>query len=82
MRKNQHNREIAEILRDEMVMKDLILARLNEAPATIPELAADLKCSASEVMYWVMTMWRYGRLEETGKPDENGYYQYQSIKQG
>ncbi len=78
--KNQIHRDLSEILRDEMVMKDHIISRLQEAPATVPEIAKDLECSANEVMYWVMTMWRYGYLEESGKPDKDGYYKYQLTK--
>ena len=33
--KNQINRDLGEILRDEMVMKEHILTRLREEPATI-----------------------------------------------
>lgn len=73
---NLITRDFAEIMRDEMVIKDKIVARLREGPKTIPEIADSLGYPKHEVVFWVMAMWRYGTLEETGKPDDEGYYQY------
>ena len=71
-------RSLGDVLRDEMVMRDRIQAILEHEPKTIPEIAEILKQPAHEVMLWTMAMWRYGKIVETGKADENGYYQYQS----
>ncbi len=74
---NTLQRGIAEIMRDEMVMRDKILAILREEPKTIPEIAESLGCPSSEVVYWIMAMWRYGQVEEdAAKPDANGYFRY------
>lgn len=78
--KNQINRDLSEIMRDEMVMKERILSRLREEPATIPEIARSLEFPGTEVMFWIMVMWRYGIIEGIGKPDEDGYYKYQPAK--
>ncbi|HHE46460.1 MAG TPA: MarR family transcriptional regulator [Bacteroidetes bacterium] len=70
-------RGVAEIMRDEMVMRDKIIAVLQDGPKTIVEIAESLGCPSHEVMYWVMAMWRYGRIEETAvKPDDDGYFKY------
>ena len=69
-------RNFGEVLRDEMVMRDKIVALLQNGPKTIPEMAEALGFPAQEVMQWVMAMWRYGKLEETGKANEDGYFQY------
>ena len=79
---NRIDRNTAEIMRDEMVMKDRILSILAKEPKTIPEIAAALKYSSNEVMYWVMAMWRYGSLEEVGKPNDEGYYKYRPVETG
>lgn len=78
--KNQISRDIGEVMRDGMIMRDRITTLVSEAPRTIPEIAAALEHPANEVMYWVMTMWRYGSLEEVGKPDVEGYYKYKPAK--
>jgi predicted Rossmann fold nucleotide-binding protein DprA/Smf involved in DNA uptake len=74
---DQKARPLTEVMRDEMAFRDKIVEILREEPKTIPEIAGALRCPTHEVMYWVMAMWRYGIVVETGKPDDNGYYQYQ-----
>jgi hypothetical protein len=74
--KNQADRNIAEIMRDEMIMKDRIISQLSESHKTVPELAEALGYSSYDIMFWIMAMWRYGFLEETGKPNDKGYYKY------
>ena len=78
--KNQINRDLGEILRDEMVMKEHILTRLREEPATIPEISEILGYPAVDIVFWVMAMWRYGIIEEVGKPNEEGFYKYRPIE--
>jgi predicted transcriptional regulator len=65
-----------EVARDTFRMQRRIAALLRDAPRTIPRLACDLGAPSHEVTYWLMAMWRYGRVEPTGKPDLDGYYQY------
>jgi len=65
-----------EVLRDEMVMHDQISALLEEEPRTIPELADAMGFPSNEVLLWVMAMWRYGKVEETGKADMDGFFHY------
>ncbi len=73
-------RSIREIMRDEMVMRDRILALLRESPRTVPAVAEALGAEPCEVMIWMMAMRRYGRIEETGKPDDDGYFQYVPVE--
>jgi len=77
---NQIHRDMAEVMRDEMVMKDKILSILKDDPKTIPEIASMLKHPSAETIYWVMAMWRYGSLEEVGKPNDEGYYKYRLVE--
>jgi hypothetical protein len=69
-------RDLGEVLRDEMVMKDRIASLLRESPMTIPEIAEALACPAREVTLWVMGMRRYGFLEELPKPKADDYFRY------
>ncbi|MDQ2081689.1 hypothetical protein RA307_16005 [Xanthobacteraceae bacterium Astr-EGSB] len=73
-------RPLAEVLRDEMVMRDRIAAVLGDGAKTIPEIAELLGAPVSEVTQWVMAMWRYGRLEERPKPKVDDYFQYELAK--
>lgn len=78
--KNRIDRDIAEVMRDEMAMKGNILSILKDDPKTIPEIASILKHPSAETIFWVMAMWRYGALEEVGKPNDEGYYKYRPVK--
>ena len=70
-------RDMREIMRDEMIMKDRILAILKEENKTVPEVAAALGAPEYETVFWMMAMRRYGMLEETGRPDVDGYFKYE-----
>ena len=71
------SRELTEVLRDGMVFEDRIEALLSEGPMTIPELAEALGCPSREVTYWVMAMWRYGKVVELAKGTMDEYFQYE-----
>lgn len=70
-------RDIREIIREEMLMRDKILDVLRDGPKTVPEIAQALGCPAREVMYWVMGMRKYGHVAET--EEEDGYYKYRAV---
>ena len=72
----EKRRDLGEVLRDEMVMKDRIASLLREEPKTIPEIAEALSCPVREVTLWVMAMRRYGSLEELPKPKVEDYFRY------
>lgn len=69
-------RSVIEVMRDEMAVRERILRYLQEKPRTVPEIAQHLNCPAYEATHWVMAMWRYGIIQETGKPNDEGYYTY------
>ena len=66
----------AEVMRDEMAMRDRIVAALEGGPRTIPEIAATLGSPLPDVTAWVMALRRYGVLEELPKPKADDYYRY------
>lgn len=68
-----------EVMRDEMIMKDRILSLLADGPKTVPEVAEALGSPSEEVMCWMMAMRRYGSIEEIGRADEDGYFQYKAL---
>ena len=69
-------RQITEVMRDEMVMRDRIASLLEPGSLTIPTLAEQLAHPSDEVVFWVMAMRRYGMVAEDGKADGAGYIHY------
>ncbi len=69
-------RNLSEIMRDEMTMRDRLRAVLANEGKTIPEMAEVLGMPSEEVLVWVMGMRRYGLIQEKGRADENGYFTY------
>lgn len=69
-------RGLAEVLRDEMVMKDRIIDLLREESKTIPELAEALGYPSHEVLLWVMALWRYGTVVEVRRGRNEEYFKY------
>ncbi len=74
-------RDMLDIAQDEMIMRDRIAAVLEQGPKTIPELAQSLGCPSREVTVWLFGMRRYGMVEEIGRADVDGYFQYELSKQ-
>jgi predicted transcriptional regulator len=73
-------RDMLDIAQDEMVMRDRIAGILAEGPKTIPEIAQTLDCPTREVTVWLFGMRRYGMVEEIGRADVDGYFQYELSK--
>ncbi len=73
-------RDLREIMREEMLMRDRVLAVLGGGPKTVPEIAAALGYPSEEVMLWVMGMRKYGVVAEA--EEEDGYFKYQAAAAG
>ena len=69
-------RDLHEIIREEMFMRDKILSLLKEGAKTIPEIAEALGKPSNEVMYWVMAARKYGLVEEGAEVTDEGFYFY------
>jgi hypothetical protein len=70
-----------DIIREEPLMHEPILAALADGPLTIPDIAARLGASPRETLFWVMGMRRYGQLVEVPDADDDGYFQYRAVSQ-
>ena len=75
--RRQTPRTMLAICQDEMVMKDRITAILRDGPKTIIEISRALDYPTHEVIVWLMALRRYGRVEEVGRADVDGYFSYQ-----
>ena len=74
-------RDMREVMRDEMIMRDRIFALLQDGTKSIPEISEALGTPNHETVCWVMAMRRYGMIEEVGRPDIDGYFQYEFKEQ-
>jgi hypothetical protein len=72
-------RDIREIIRDELFMRARILEVLESGPQTIPQIAEALGKPSHEVVYWVMGLRKYGWIVEIKEVDDDGYFHYQAI---
>jgi len=75
-----HMRDMLEIAQDEFIMRDRILDILKKEPKTILELAEILAYPSREITIWLFGLRRYGEVEETGRPDVDGYFKYEFIE--
>jgi hypothetical protein len=73
-------RDMREIVHDEMIMKDRLAKLLKDGPRTIPDLAEAMGYPSYEVAIWLFAMRRYGQVEVVGKPDVDGYFKYTLVK--
>ncbi len=73
-------RDLREVLRDELVVRDRIATVLRTGPKTLPELSTALGAPAHEVTKWVMAMRRYGRVRDLPKDRGDDYYRYELVE--
>jgi len=73
-------RDLREVMREEMLMRDQVLAALRKGPQTVPQIAEAMGSPVHEVMYWVMAARKYGFIEEIQEPEDD-YYQYALVEQ-
>jgi predicted Rossmann fold nucleotide-binding protein DprA/Smf involved in DNA uptake len=73
-------RDIREVVRDEPLMRDRLLALLAGGPRTVRELAADAGLPAAEVMVWVMGMRKYGYVVEEKASGRAVEYRYAAVE--
>ncbi len=76
----QHERNLREVLRDEMVERDRIAQSLRGGPMATPEIDTALGAPVAEVTLWVMGMRRYGRVRELPKARADDYYRYELVE--
>lgn len=76
----QENKELQEILIEEIIMRDEIIEIMQKGPVTIPEIAKATNKPTGQVMFWMMAMRKYGFIAETEQVTEDDYYKYELIE--
>ena len=77
----RRKRDQAEVLRDEMYMRDKISALLKEGPKLISEIANVLEYPPAEVTMWLMSMRKEGLVAELPKTRADDYFQYELVEE-
>lgn len=72
-------RDVREVIREEMLVRNKIMSILKEGPRTIPEIAGATGYPSYEVVFWIMGMRKYGYVSETGEVTDDGYYKYGAV---
>jgi hypothetical protein len=72
-------RDKTEIAKDEMTWRARIRDALRQGPRTVPAVAGELGRPSYEVMYWMMSLRKYGQIVEGEEADADGYYEYRWI---
>ena len=73
------SRDVREIVRDEPLVRQRLLAALVDGPLSVPELAVATKLPEDEVMIWMMGLRKYGYLAELPSAEADGYFRYQAV---
>ena len=71
------HRDPREVIREEPIMRRLILDAVAEQPRTVPDIATMIGVPAHEALVWVMGMRRFGYLREVKGVDADGYFCYE-----
>jgi predicted Rossmann fold nucleotide-binding protein DprA/Smf involved in DNA uptake len=72
------HRDPREVVREEPIMRRRILDAVQDAPLSVPDIAAQIGSPTHEVMVWVMGMRRYGYLAEVKGSADDGYFLYEA----
>ncbi len=73
-------KELLDKIKEDNKIKSAILNSMKEGPKTIPEISKTTGLPLPTVMWWVMTLRKYGSIVETGEIDSD-FYKYK-IKEG
>ncbi len=73
-------RDVREVVREEPLMRDRLLAALRNGPLTVPEVAAALELPAEEVMVWMMGLRKYGYVAEEKAASGDSFYRYAAVE--
>ena len=72
------SRDVREVVRDELLVRDRLLDLLRDGPLTVPELAAASGFPEDEVMVWTMGLRKYGYVAELAQADGD-FFRYAAV---
>ncbi|WP_202318498.1 hypothetical protein [Archaeoglobus neptunius] len=72
------NRDALAKLKEQRQIRKKIAESLKSGAKTIPEIADETQLPSPVVTWYIMTMRKYGQIEEEG--EEGGYYRYRLVE--
>ncbi|MBD3178490.1 MAG: hypothetical protein GF417_02240 [Candidatus Latescibacteria bacterium] len=75
-KKREVSPQLRESLKEYNRIRKIIISELGSEPKTIPEIARSSGLEENTVTYHLMTMMKYGEIEEDRMDDMDEYYYY------
>lgn len=66
---------LLDLRRSQLEVHNKIAKSLAQGPKTVPEIASNTGISTKDVLWYLMTYYKYGEVGAAGKT-EGGYYRY------
>jgi Fic family protein len=73
--------EVKNRVKESAQIKKTLITALASGPKTIPQIAAETKLAAATVTYYLMSLRKYGEIEESEETLDDEYYLYR-LKKG
>jgi predicted transcriptional regulator len=70
-----------ELLKEQQSVRKLLQRALQQAPRSVPQLAATTNIAAHFVLWHIAAMKKYGIVEEAGMDETGEYYLYRLVKE-
>jgi len=74
--KRRISQELKNKVKEFAKVKKTILKSLESGPKAIPQIAQETKLDTAAVTYYLMSLRKYGEIEETEEINEDEYYLY------
>jgi len=71
---------LLDLRRRQLEIAQKLTKALGAGPKTVPEVAKETRIAAREVLWYIMTYYKYGLVTVSGKTEE-GYYRY-ALREG
>jgi predicted transcriptional regulator len=74
-------KQAQELLKEQQNVRRILKRALQQAPCSIPQLAAATNIAAHLILWHIASMKKYGVVEEAGMDETGDYYLYRLVKE-
>ncbi len=78
--RKEHIQKAKEMIKEQNRLVKMIKEQLSDAPKTVPEISQAIDVPTWEVMWYVISLKKYGLVEEGDK--DGSYFKYQLVSKG